>query len=414
MVSEMKKWLLVAVLCLLGTPVFAQCGGRFPANTICGNFTNNPALPTDFTLLQNTSPIGTTSYIQSLPTIVTTSTFGVSNEAFRLLATRTGSFNDSGSARLIDIVDNETINSTTPDTTLQHKPETLFIQRNFGGNNDGVNGLNLIVQDSAATTPSNPPGWYVGASISITARYGTTLNNTSNGAYQGLGIYAFSTCTCTISGMGGLEVDVGYSAGTVAHDKFGLLINSGNGAAGGSDFVHGTVNDIALVIGATTTSDVGFNNGIIIGEAGFGWPISATGTLIGTQATANARNAAYGIDFSNVTFSQLSIRMPGFAVNAGGDVFARHMVAYNGPTPTAGTCPGFSMNAGGGDGSATINMTSGTSCTVNFGTTFANAPACVAAAASAVTPVSITSTTTSFTVTFGTNVTAFRFVCMGV
>src|SRR5262249_52498074 len=42
----MRKLLATLALVLWPSLVWAQCAGVFPANTICGNNTNNPAVPT--------------------------------------------------------------------------------------------------------------------------------------------------------------------------------------------------------------------------------------------------------------------------------------------------------------------------------------------------------------------------------
>jgi len=44
----MKKLLLVMAFCFTAGPVLAQCNGVFPSNTVCGNLTGSPALPTAF------------------------------------------------------------------------------------------------------------------------------------------------------------------------------------------------------------------------------------------------------------------------------------------------------------------------------------------------------------------------------
>lgn len=82
-------------------------------------------------------------------------------------------------------------------------------------------------------------------------------------------------------------------------------------------------------------------------------------------------------------------------------------------TPVANTCAGFSLAAGGRDTAGKISMTSGTTCSVTFGTTFQNAPACVVTPGSAASTTLVTTTTGGFSVTFGTANTGFSFVCIG-
>ncbi len=84
-----------------------------------------------------------------------------------------------------------------------------------------------------------------------------------------------------------------------------------------------------------------------------------------------------------------------------------------GTAPTANTCVGFSLAAGGSDAAGKISLTSATTCSVNFGTTFTNAPACVITPGSAASTTLVTTTTGGFAVTFGTANTAFSYVCIG-
>ena len=82
-------------------------------------------------------------------------------------------------------------------------------------------------------------------------------------------------------------------------------------------------------------------------------------------------------------------------------------------TPTANACAGFSLAAGGKDVAGKITYTSATTCSVNFGTTFQNAPSCQVTSGAAAGTVVVTSSTTGFAVTFGAANTAFSYVCIG-
>lgn len=81
--------------------------------------------------------------------------------------------------------------------------------------------------------------------------------------------------------------------------------------------------------------------------------------------------------------------------------------------PTANSCTGFSLAAGGKDVAGKITLTSATTCSVNFGTTFQNAPSCVITPGSAASTTLVTTTTGGFAVTFGTANTLFDYVCIG-
>ncbi len=82
-------------------------------------------------------------------------------------------------------------------------------------------------------------------------------------------------------------------------------------------------------------------------------------------------------------------------------------------TPTAATCVGFALGTGSKDTAGKITYTSATTCSVNFGTTFQNPPACTIGPGTAASTVLVTTTTGGFAVTFGTAQAAFSYVCIG-
>lgn len=90
-----------------------------------------------------------------------------------------------------------------------------------------------------------------------------------------------------------------------------------------------------------------------------------------------------------------------------------HLGSTPSPPPTVGTCAGFSLVSG-GDLGGKVSMNSGTTCSLNFGTAFAAAPACTVTPGSAASTTLATTTTTQLSVTFGTANTAFSFICIGL
>jgi hypothetical protein len=82
-------------------------------------------------------------------------------------------------------------------------------------------------------------------------------------------------------------------------------------------------------------------------------------------------------------------------------------------TPTANACAGFALGTGSTDTEGKLTYTSATSCAINFGRTFTNAPACMVSPGTAVSTVQVTTSTTVLTATFGTAQTAMSWVCFG-
>jgi hypothetical protein len=82
-------------------------------------------------------------------------------------------------------------------------------------------------------------------------------------------------------------------------------------------------------------------------------------------------------------------------------------------TPTANACAGFVLGTGSTDTAGKLTYTSATSCAINFGRTFTNAPACTVMPGSAASTVEVTTTTTVLTATFGTAQTAMSWLCFG-
>jgi len=90
-----------------------------------------------------------------------------------------------------------------------------------------------------------------------------------------------------------------------------------------------------------------------------------------------------------------------------------HLSNVSTTAPTANACTGFSLQTGATDLAGTLTMTSGTSCSINFGTAFANPPNCVISPGSAPSTHVVTRTSSVLNVTFGTAQTAFSWICVG-
>lgn len=89
--------------------------------------------------------------------------------------------------------------------------------------------------------------------------------------------------------------------------------------------------------------------------------------------------------------------------------------AGSGTAPTNNACTGFALGTGSTDIAGRVTFTSATSCAINFGTAFANAPFCNVTPGTAATPstVDVTTTTAVLTATFTTAQTSMMYNCFG-
>jgi hypothetical protein len=162
----------------------------------------------------------------------------------------------------------------------------------------------------------------------------------------------------------GYELDVGISTGASASYKHGIKVNLWNSNAvagtGGADTAYSTSSNNA------NSPTAGWDVVYAVGD-GYGyWPVKTTGRIIGVVAGPGggpARNAAWGVDFSTVTFSGGLIRGPGFTVNGNGGIdqgsanapgahdLSRHINLYGGSTGlcvTSGNTLNYNVPSGGG------------------------------------------------------------------
>jgi hypothetical protein len=90
----------------------------------------------------------------------------------------------------------------------------------------------------------------------------------------------------------------------------------------------------------------------------------------------------------------------------------RH-VNYTTSAPTASACAGFALSTGSSDTAGRVTFTSATSCAISFANAFTNAPFCSVIPGSAASTVTISTSTTVLTATFGTAQTAMFYQCFG-
>jgi hypothetical protein len=159
----------------------------------------------------------------------------------------------------------------------------------------------------------------------------------------------------------GGEVDVAAQSGsTKVYYKTGLKIVQLQ-----SDSVQGTTADYAIGLNNQASGTApGWNVGFAFGGPEGWWPIKSTGTMLGTYAATvgggPSMSAAYGIDFSAVTFSSGFLKSTGFLVDGSGNVTA------NAVNKVAITAPASS---------ATLTIANGKTLTVNNSITFSGTDA---------------------------------------
>lgn len=214
----------------------------------------------------------------------------------------------------------------SPDTLALPNANQFFagleFQHNFGGTGFSGNrqAQKIILNQSAAI--ANPPG-------SGTSGFYTTQQLTSQMAFNagGTGLtsgtavgraFAAGLETKLNSGAtnffqaSGMEINVAIASGASALARSFLSLAALSGP------VQGTAVDAGLWFysagGALMKTGMLFGGGTLNN-----WPLDPAGTIIGSDASGSvAAQAAIGIDFSGVTFSGFSLKLPGFTVDGTG------------------------------------------------------------------------------------------------
>jgi len=229
-------------------------------------------------------------------------------------------------------------------------------------------GLNVDMAITGTTTQTEGDAYYNGISDTIMA-------NSNLGGVAGAEIgdvYGYSsqiqlqsgaTHYASVHSVG--EFDLAVEAGASVVNKIGEEI-----ALTANDGAQGANIDAGLLF--TDRGATNWNYGIEFGlPSGQGGSFPVSGTLLGSYVGGNA---AYGINLSNISFSQYAIATKGFGVQG----TTGHIDTTNslgGPTLSAcGTSP--SMASGSSDTVGLVYVGSGTvtSCSLTFHSSFSNAP----------------------------------------
>ena len=114
------------------------------------------------------------------------------------------------------------------------------------------------------------------------------------------------------------EFDIEVKSGASVAYKYGISI-----VLTANDAVAASAGDGAILIGRQSGgSSPGFTKGLIFGGSLGWWPIASSGTLITAQSGVGggpSMAAAYGIDWSGVTFSSGFLKSTGFTVDGSGN-----------------------------------------------------------------------------------------------
>lgn len=184
----------------------------------------------------------------------------------------------------------------------------LQVQIGTMGGDGARHGLLVTHQVLGDVGASNPN--YVGAQIfqQFSANVAGAAAGAGNGKGDtfGLGIQMNAANGTHLHGMTGLEIDIAPFTGSTVDYIVGLqIINMGNTS------VIGNVFDAMMLLATGNPSiDKRSNFGFYFGSPqaadGLGFPLTATGTMIGSRTGT----AGYGIDFSAVTFNNAFIKGP--------------------------------------------------------------------------------------------------------
>jgi hypothetical protein len=219
------------------------------------------------------------------------------------------------------------------------------------------------------------------------------------------------------------NVNIG-SIGTIISDLFGnaprlqvshagassdgLDVRRYNAAAAGPDiiFTHSRSGTIGTNTGLNSADEVG-----ALHFAGY----DATGT----PAIREAATITAAVDAAPTAGSVPGRIVLATAASGAGSpseamrIDSKRHVNYTTANPTASACAGFALGTGSSDTAGRVTFTSATSCAISFGTAFTNAPFCTVAPGSAASTVTVTTSTTVLTATFGTANTSMFYQCFG-
>ncbi len=329
------------------------------------------------------------------------------NQGFLVTQSPAGTTSTAVLANYINITSDTVIETTATGQTSFVRG--IGIDHSFGGSSvqGGREAVYANLTLNAATSASNANRNYVGGYFNAVSASGD--GGTLPGSPQGA-LFALNPSVGALTGATGLlevsggEVNFKIQTGASAKNLAGWSIK-----AYADHAVHGTTVDTLLWLSAQGGA-IGVNDGILIDWTGGVIPVATTGTLL---RTAGGGVAANGINLSNTGFTGAAFQSVNFQVSGTGDTSIRHLIGIA-ATPTANACAGFALRTGSNDTGGSLTYTSATTCSITFGSAYANAPFCTVSPGTSATTQLVTTTTGGMSVTFGAAQTAFSWTCLGI
>jgi hypothetical protein len=202
--------------------------------------------------------------------------------------------------------------------------------------------VNIVAALTAASGNAGRGGFY-GA---LAAQWTTNVADVTPGVSGNNTLALASSLKTGATGWLGLqsaEFDLAIETGASATYKGALYVVLQN-----NDQVHATRAEAALAFSTApgTNTPVGWNMLFSVGWSQAWWPMSITGTIIGTTPATDtgpwgagpSYACAWGVDFSAITFSGGAFKSNGFLVDGSGNVSASKFATGSaaGPTWTGG------------------------------------------------------------------------------
>ncbi len=260
--------------------------------------------------------------MQMTPAItVAGSTVTPANSALWINATRSGTSTNTFTVPLVYIKDTESITDVQP---VNNSIATLYVEKSFGTGEGVRTGILSFLSNTAPTAggPTQSTNNFYTAVFGATAITNTDggTNISPRGDFFGMGGYAIAYSGSTwLDDVVGAEFDTSLQAGSSAANRSSLQVAIIN-----TNAINATVTDTLISLVGDSSITTGVMCGICYGRNFTKWPISSTGTLIGTYATTNTMTAKNGVDLSGAIFTgtgSTAFKAPGFWVagaSAGG------------------------------------------------------------------------------------------------
>lgn len=291
----MKKLLLALALCLCASPVWAQCAGVFPANTICGNLSGTANVPSAVPFAAGTIAGPTVSTSGWLPSWVGTSGLVLNSQQTIITSqnfTFTGTLSSSGANNF----------TNTNSLFVANITSNLYYKGTL---------INLIGGPTNCSISATSSGYvFNGASLGCLTS-GTLTNSagidteTGQLKFIGAGINFPLVVTTSVNGQAGPEIT---NNTTGANAGAGIILSNGSVTPEiiltGTNWNNGGIgapNSILIGFGGGATSTYIINNtttGLIVGLNG--------AVTIPTSLTLQGPQTVQGI----LTLQQVTVLSP--------------------------------------------------------------------------------------------------------